>query len=60
MEVMNLFLSHLLWMADRGAPFAGDNDWEERVVPNAHQQGCNTVSWAPAAAPASATNPVSA
>mmetsp|Transcript_9765 Transcript_9765/g.15286 ORF Transcript_9765/g.15286 Transcript_9765/m.15286 type:complete len:323 (-) Transcript_9765:128-1096(-) len=35
----------------------GDNSWDERVVPNAHQIGCNSISWAPAAAPASSTTP---
>ena len=24
-----------------------DNSWDERTVPNAHQIGCNAVSWAP-------------
>ena len=37
-----------------------DNDWDERQVPAAHQIGCNAVSWAPAAFPASATLPVAA
>mmetsp|Transcript_29289 Transcript_29289/g.59017 ORF Transcript_29289/g.59017 Transcript_29289/m.59017 type:complete len:322 (+) Transcript_29289:3-968(+) len=35
----------------------GDNAWDERLIPNAHQIGCNSVSWAPAASPASATAP---
>ena len=33
----------------------GDNSWDERVVHDAHQIGCNAVSWAPAAAPGSST-----
>ena len=32
-----------------------DNAWEEKPIHNAHQIGCNAVSWAPAAAPGSAT-----
>jgi protein transport protein SEC13 len=32
-----------------------DNAWEEKQIHNAHQIGCNAVSWAPAAAPGSAT-----
>eukprot|EP00286_Rhodomonas_abbreviata_P021960 CAMPEP_0181309716 /NCGR_PEP_ID=MMETSP1101-20121128/12167_1 /TAXON_ID=46948 /ORGANISM="Rhodomonas abbreviata, Strain Caron Lab Isolate" /LENGTH=320 /DNA_ID=CAMNT_0023416229 /DNA_START=22 /DNA_END=984 /DNA_ORIENTATION=+ len=35
----------------------GDNAWEEKLLPNAHQIGCNAVSWAPAASPASSTTP---
>ena len=32
-----------------------DNVWDEKPITNAHQIGCNAVSWAPAAAPGSAT-----
>jgi protein transport protein SEC13 len=42
-------LSILTWRGPQ------DNVWEEKPIHNAHQIGCNAVSWAPAAAPGSAT-----
>lgn len=43
-------LSILTWKGSQ------DNEWDERQVPGAHQIGCNAVTWAPAAYPASATS----
>jgi len=35
----------------------GDNEWEATKIPNAHQIGCNAVSWAPAIIPGSLIEP---